>query len=130
MRASMYDVRIAAATESSVCSDVSSGPISREQRVDVLRLDGDDDQLRALERLRVRRRRPDTVPLVEPGGPRLAARRHDDLVARAPAGAEQPREQGLADAAGADDRDPSLLRHCAEYRYAARASLTGSNPRP
>ena len=47
MRASMYAVGIAAATESTVCSAVSERPISREQRVDVLRLHRDDDELGA-----------------------------------------------------------------------------------
>ena len=56
IRASIRAVVIAAATETTVCSGVSSGADLVEQRVDVLRLDRDDDQPGAGDRVRVRAR--------------------------------------------------------------------------
>ena len=85
MRRSIVAVGIAAATESTVCSGVSSGADLAEQRLDVLRLHGEHDEPGARDRLGVRERRLDAVALAQLGGALLAARGRDDLV-----GSRQP----------------------------------------
>src|SRR5439155_4621124 len=88
-----------------------------EQRVEVLRLDRDHDKRGAADRIGVGERRLDAVPLGELVDPLLAAARDDDLLGPAPAGAEQPREQRLADLAAAEDRDaPAFSSHEVESR--------------
>ena len=80
-----------------------------EERLDVLRLDGEDDDVGALDRLGVRGGRLDAVALVELGGALLAPGARDDVC---PVGATQPGEERLADLAGAENRDshPASLR--------------------
>ena len=126
MRASMCAVGIAAATESTVCSGHEQAADLGEQRVDVLRLHRDDDDLRAGDRVRVGGRRLDAVPRPQLLDAALAARGDDELLLRPPAGAEQPGEQRLADASGAEDRDP-VLRHgdSLTTRRGVRAAAAG-----
>ena len=80
-----------------------------EQRLDVLRLDGEHDHVGAADRLVVRGRRLDAVPLAQLGGALLAPARRDDV---GPVGATQPGEQRLADPARAENCDP----HAASLR--------------
>ena len=77
----------------------SSGADLAEQRVDVLRLHRDDDERGARDRVGVRGRRLDAVPLAQLVDARSASRVGDDDLVAAPAGAEQPGEQRLADLA-------------------------------
>ena len=73
--ASIAAVEMAAATESTVCFGVSDEPISRQQRLEVLRLDGDDDEAGAGDCLGVCERRRDAVSLVQLVGPLLRGAR-------------------------------------------------------
>ena len=77
-----------------------------EQRLEVLRLDRDDDERRSRDRLGVRERADDAVPLDQLVDALLPAAGDHDLLRVAPAVGEQAREQRLADLAGAEDRDP------------------------
>jgi hypothetical protein len=78
-----------------------------EQRVDVLWLDGDDDERGAADGVGIRGGRLDAVARSELGGALLAPARNDDV---GPARGEQAGEQRLADPAPAEDCQPSL-RH-------------------
>src|SRR5207245_2167204 len=61
------------------------------------------------------------VPLFELAHPLLAATCDDDLVRRAPVGAQQPREQRLADLPRAEDRDlPAHTSSLGAERFAIR----------
>ena len=106
---SMRAVGIAAATESTVCSGVIERADLAEERLDVLGLDGDDDERGAGRRLVVRERRLDAVALAQLGDTLGAACGRGDLARLAPAGREQAGDQRLADPAGAEDRDLALV---------------------
>ena len=93
-----------------------------EQRLDVLRLDGEHDDVGAADRVGVRGRRLDAVPLAELVGPLLAPRGRDDV---GPVGATQPGEERLADLAGAEDRDS----HAASLRVRRRIPPAGTRSR-
>ena len=73
-----------------------------EQRLDVLRLDGEHDDVGALDRLGVRGRRLDPVALAQLA--RASSRRAEAM--RFAQSATQPGEQRFADLAGAEDREP------------------------
>ena len=95
-----------------------------EQRVEVLGLDGDHDEGRAADRFGVGERRFDAVALGELVDPLLAAARDDDLLGLAPSGAEQAREQRLADLAAAEDRDaPAVYSHGLSLGGSSRALM-------
>ena len=83
-------VGIAAAIVITVCSFVERAPHVRQERLDVLRLHGDDDDAGARGGVDVRERRLDAVPLGEIGEPLLMARRRRDLGRLAPARGERP----------------------------------------
>ena len=83
-----------------------------EQRLDVLRLDGDHHELGAVDRHHVRVGRLDAVGLTELFEALVATRRDDEVPRLAPAGREQAGDERLADLAGAEDCDPSA--HAAE----------------
>ena len=78
----------------------------RQQRLDVLRLHGDDDEAGARDGLGVRERRLDAVPLVQLVGALLPPRGDDDVALLPPARAEQAGDERLADLPAAEDRDP------------------------
>ena len=80
-----------------------------EQGVDVLRLDGDDDEPGGGDRGRVVRGCLDAVALVQLGDPLRAAVGDNDLGSLAPAGTEQAGEEGLPDPPSTEDRN--LLVH-------------------
>ena len=113
---SIRAVVIAAATESTVCSGCEQVADLAEQRLDVLRLDREHDDVGALDRLGVRGRRLDAVALAQLGGPLLAPRARDDV---GPVGATQPGEQRLADLAGAENRDPHRRKPTSPAWYPA-----------
>ena len=77
-----------------------------QQRLEVLRLHGDDDEPGARDGLGVRERRLDAVPLVQLVGALLAARGDDDLALLPPARRQQAGDERLADLPAAEDRDP------------------------
>ena len=104
-------VRIAAATERMVCSGVSSRADLAEQRLDVLRLDRDDDEAGARDGLALRERRRDAVAAAELGDALLAAARsRRPRPARASRELSRPAEQRLADLPAAEDRDATVHR--------------------
>ena len=76
-----------------------------EQRVEVLRLDGDHDERGAGDRLRVRERRPHAVALLQLAGALLVPDGDDDLAGLPPAAAQEAAQERLADRAGAEDGD-------------------------
>ena len=77
--------------------------------VEILRLDGDDDELRVFDGFLVRRRRRDAVAFRELMQPLLAPTGDDDLAGLAPRGREETGEQRLADLAASEDRDLALV---------------------
>ena len=82
-----------------------------EQRVEVLGLDRDHDEAGTGDGLRVGERRPDAVTSGHFADALLAPAGRDDLLRGAPAGAEQPGEERLADLPAAEDRDLSRCSH-------------------
>ena len=76
-----------------------------EQAAHVLRLDDEDEGVGEVGRVGVVEH-PHAVLLGQLGGPVLAALGDDELAGRA-AGAQQPREEGLAHDAGTEDRNRS-----------------------
>ena len=84
-----------------------------EEDVEVLWLDGDHDEPRAGHGLGVRERALDAVTLDDFLQSFLASSGHRDVARLAPAGAQEPGEQRLADAAGAQDRDLPIGSHAA-----------------
>src|SRR4029077_13141386 len=94
-------------------SDVCSSDLLRrqdaadlaEQRVEVLRLDGDHDERGASDSFGVRERDPNAVALFELARSLLVADGRDDLSRLAPAAAQQPAQERFADRAGAQDGD-------------------------
>src|SRR5262252_8325951 len=79
-----------------------------EQDIDVLRLDGDDDEAGAAHGSPVVGGRLGAVALVELCVSFVAPVRDDDLGGVAPTRAEQPGEEGFADPPAAEDRDLAL----------------------
>ena len=79
-----------------------------EQGVDVLRLDGDDDEPGATDRRHVVRGRLGAVAVAQLGELLLAPRGDDHLARLAPARAEQAGEKGLSDSSAAEDGDLAL----------------------
>jgi hypothetical protein len=92
-----------------------------EQDVEVLRLDGDDDEAGARGSLAVRERRLDGVLVGQLLDALRAPAGDDDLVRRAPARAEEAGEERLADLASAEDCDaPAVDGHGGDSRRVRR----------
>ena len=87
-------------------------PDLAEQPLDVLRLDGDDDERGAGRGVVVRERRLDPVAVAQLGDALGPARRRRDLRRLAPARRQQPGDERLADSTGAEDRDLARRRPC------------------
>ena len=120
----MRAVGIAAAMESTVCSGRISVPTSPSKPLDVLRLDGDDDERRAGGCIVVRERGVDAVALAELCDALGSAARRGDLRRLAPAGRQEPGDQRLADPARAEDRDLARVDHARSVRRRRQAACS------
>ena len=135
----MVDVGIAAATESTVCLDVSAGPISDNSVSRSCGFTATNDEPGARDGFGIRERRLDAVPVVQLVGALLTTSRDDDLALLPPAGREQAGNECLADLPAAEDRDspchaPSLggasSRHRHETARPAGQQVHGREPGP
>ena len=97
-----------------------------EQNVEVLRLDGDDDEASLGDGVRIGKRRLDAVFVGEFLQAFLAPSGDDDVARLAPAGTEQPGEERLADLPGAEDCDPSIPGRVASQPCSEARSRTES----
>ena len=107
---------------------LEDGPDLAEEDGEVLRLDGDHDDRRVRDRLGIRQRRLDAVPFRELGKPLLPPPRGDDLGRLAPARAEQPRDQGLADRPRAEDGEAPLFHERSLGGLRSRDQRRGPSP--
>ena len=119
-RLSIRDVGIAAATERTVCSGRISVPISPRRPSMSCGLTAMTTRRRAGGRVVVGQRCLDAVALAQLGDALGPTGSRGDLGRLAPARREQPGDQRLADASGAEDRDLPRVDHPRSVRPVRR----------